>query len=190
MLFQREASAYRDDVCRGVKRIRDGMWVNGEEVKFESYLVDQGMELASRGEKIMDIVWNIDDMDLVSSLRNTSDFCYPTTKETTIERFRQAMVTFDEKYVVFEKNYIEALIAVEKRSRSLVQQVAELISQLAESGEKVNQKLLDKMAELNKKSRDCFNCSYISPVPSIVVNINRLVSILRSLILRSFVYPY
>ena len=32
MLFQRESSAYRDDVCRGVKRIRDGMWVNGEEV--------------------------------------------------------------------------------------------------------------------------------------------------------------
>jgi hypothetical protein len=32
MLFQRDSAAFRDDVCKGVKRIRDGMWVNGEEV--------------------------------------------------------------------------------------------------------------------------------------------------------------
>ena len=124
MLFQREASAYRDDVCRGVKRIRDGMWVNGEEVlfyslwprldlalsinsipgslsislevchwlnsnikniesnllgglkfawsiqfwicifqvKFPQELVQQGYELADRGEKLMDVVFMLDDL--------------------------------------------------------------------------------------------------------------------------------
>ena len=33
--------------------IRDGMWVNGEEVKFPQALVEQGYELADRGEKLM-----------------------------------------------------------------------------------------------------------------------------------------
>ena len=39
---------------------------------------------------------------------------------------------FDERYVVFEQNYIEALITVEKQSRSLVETMAELIEECAE----------------------------------------------------------
>eukprot|EP00391_Amoebophrya_sp_Ameob2_P012267 CAMPEP_0178996540 /NCGR_PEP_ID=MMETSP0795-20121207/8420_1 /TAXON_ID=88552 /ORGANISM="Amoebophrya sp., Strain Ameob2" /LENGTH=519 /DNA_ID=CAMNT_0020688931 /DNA_START=505 /DNA_END=2064 /DNA_ORIENTATION=+ len=158
MLFQRESSAYRDDVCRGVKRIRDGMWVNGEEVKFPQSLVDEGFDLAAKGEKLMDLVFNIDDMELHKA--DKMDTAHPTTRGQIVERFRQGLKSFDKYYVIFEKNYIEALIDVEKRSRSLVQTIAELIEQLAESGEKVNQELLDHMAELNKKSRDCYNCKY------------------------------
>ncbi|CAD7926958.1 unnamed protein product [Amoebophrya sp. A25] len=156
MLFQRESSAYRDDVCRGVKRIRDGMWVNGEEVKFPQGLVDEGFELAARGERLMDLVFTIDDAEMHRKI----DDVHPTTRATTVQRFIYALRSFDRRYVIFEKNYIEALIAVEKQSRSLVQRIAELIQQLDDSGEKVNQELLDHMAELNKKSRDCFNCKY------------------------------
>ncbi|CAD7955806.1 unnamed protein product [Amoebophrya sp. A120] len=156
MLFQRENFAYRDDVCRGVKRIRDGMWVNGEEVKFPQSLVDEGFELASRGEKLMDVVFMIDDMELNRSMEQV----HPTTRAVAVEKFKIALRMFDTKYVIFEKNYIEALIAVEKRSRNLVETIAKQIVTLAESGEKVNQELLDHMAELNKKSRDCFNCRY------------------------------
>jgi len=173
MLFQRESSAYRDDVCRGVKRIRDGMWVNGEEVKFEGYLIDQVNELVSRGESIMDLVYHLENTGVCAHLMNPEDICKPSSqhqRHVSIERFRLALYSFDERYVVFEKNYIEALIAVEKQSRSLVQQVAELIMELAESGEKVNQKLLDQMAELNKKSRDCFNCQYDNRVLRMILN--------------------
>lgn len=171
MLFQRESSAYRDDVCRGVKRIRDGMWVNGEEVKFHQVLVDEGFDLASRGEKLMDLVFMIDDLELHRHLPTNPDLFHPSNRPAkTIERFRQALKVFDERYVIFEKNYIEALIAVEKQSRSLVQQVAELIAELGASGEKVNQTLLNQMAELNKKSRDCFNCKYDVAVMRAVLN--------------------
>lgn len=157
MLFQREASCYRDDVCRGVKRIRDGMWVNGDEVHFPQALQDLGFELAERGEKLMDVVYQLEENRVHHQCKDMND-----NKVNAINRFKQAMRSFDSKYTEFEKNYIEALISVEKRSRNLVQTIAEKITRDQETEEYYfpDQELLDNIAELNKKSRDCFNCRY------------------------------
>ena len=51
-----------------------------------------------------------------------------------VEDVQEAIMDFDKYYVQFEQNYIEALIAVEKRSRSLVQEIAEMINRGLENG--------------------------------------------------------
>lgn len=89
------------------------MWVNGEEVKFPQTLVEQGYELADRGEKLMDIVYLVDDLGLHRA-NAASTTSHPATRDSTISRLRQNIKNFDAKYVTFEQNYIEALIAVEK----------------------------------------------------------------------------
>ena len=47
-----------------------------------------------------------------------------------------------------------------RQSRSLVQTVAEMIKGCKDRGELLNQPLLNKVAELNKKSRDAYNFPY------------------------------
>lgn len=84
------------------------------QVKFAKDLVDEGFDLASRGEKLMDLVFVIDDLEMHSALEQV----HSTTRAITLERFRCALRVFDHRYRIFEKNYIEALIAVEKQSRT------------------------------------------------------------------------
>ena len=97
-------------------------------MKFSPELVEEGFLLANKGEKLMDSVYLIDDMDM-STIRGMESRP-PPERAITIRRLRNAIQDFEAAYRVFEQNYIEALIKVEKQSRSLVQTTAELIAKV------------------------------------------------------------
>ena len=126
----------------------------GEEVKFSPELVDEGFELAARGEKLMDTVFKIEEQDLYTT--RGIEICHPQLRAQLLHQLHEAILSFEEKYHSFEKKYIEALIAVEKRSRSLISSVAELINDLWSPEQKtiVTQQLLDLLSQLDRKSRD------------------------------------
>ena len=125
----------------------------GDEVKFSPELVEEGFLLANKGEKLMDSVYLIDDMDM-STIRGMESRP-PPERAITIQRLRNAIQDFEAMYRVSEQNYIEALIKVEKQSRSLVQTTADLITKLTQKGKLFpNQELLNLLGQLDRKSRD------------------------------------
>jgi hypothetical protein len=78
---------------------------------------------------------------LISVITFSLAVAYTSARAQTLTKLKAGIKSFDEKYMTFEEDYIEALIAVEEQSRSLVENIATRIKQNREQSEKCIKKL-------------------------------------------------